>query len=63
MPNVTRGDRMGGLLTYLAGEGRHNEHTEPHLVNGDSATFTFYGDAELDRVAPGLVVHGLAFPQ
>lgn len=48
MPNVTRGDRMGGLLSYLAGEGRANEHTEPHLVNGDSATFTFFGDGELD---------------
>jgi len=47
MPNVTRGDRMGGLLSYLAGEGRSNEHTEPHLVNGDSATFTFFGDSEL----------------
>ena len=38
---------MGGLLSYLAGEGRSNEHTEPHLVNGDSATFTFFGDSEL----------------
>ena len=47
MPNVTRGDRMGGLLSYLAGEGRSNEHTEPHLVSGDSATFTFFGDSEL----------------
>jgi hypothetical protein len=47
MPNVTRGDRMGGLLSYLAGEGRSNEHTEPHLVDGDSATFTFFGDSEL----------------
>ncbi len=47
MPNVTRGDRIGGLLSYLAGEGRSNEHTEPHLVNGDSATFTFFGDSEL----------------
>jgi hypothetical protein len=48
MPNVTRGDRMGGLLSYLAGEGRANEHTEPHLVNGDAATFTFFGDSVLD---------------
>ena len=38
---------MGGLLSYLAGEGRSNEHTEPHLVSGDSATFTFFGDSEL----------------
>ncbi|TFC50486.1 relaxase/mobilization nuclease domain-containing protein [Cryobacterium shii] len=38
---------MGGLLSYLAGEGRSNEHAEPHLVNGDSATFTLFGDSEL----------------
>ena len=38
---------MGGLLSYLAGEGRSNEHAEPHLVNGDSTTFTFFGDSEL----------------
>lgn len=49
MPNVTRGDRMDGLLTYLAGPGRANEHTEPHLVNGDAATFAMHGDAVLDR--------------
>lgn len=48
MPNVTRGDRLGGLLSYLAGPGRANEHSEPHLVNGDSATFAFYGDSEID---------------
>jgi len=48
MPNVTRGDRAGGLLSYLAGPGRSNEHSEPHLVNADAATFTFYGDGELD---------------
>jgi hypothetical protein len=40
---------LGGLLSYLVGEGRANEHTEPHLVYGDSATFTMYGDGELDR--------------
>ncbi|GAQ54858.1 relaxase/mobilization nuclease domain-containing protein [Streptomyces acidiscabies] len=31
-PNVTRGDRTYGLLAYLYGPGRHNEHTDPHLV-------------------------------
>lgn len=38
---------MGGLLSYLTGEGRSNEHAEPHLVNGDSATYTFFGNGEL----------------
>ncbi|MEU6440401.1 mobilization protein [Streptomyces sp. NPDC047046] len=31
-PNITRGSRIYGLLAYLYGPGRHNEHTDPHLV-------------------------------
>ncbi|WP_051501498.1 relaxase/mobilization nuclease domain-containing protein [Nesterenkonia sp. AN1] len=34
MPNVTRGGRMAGLVMYLAGPGRANEHTNPQLVAG-----------------------------
>lgn len=49
MPNVVRGDRMAGLLVYLAGPGRHNEHEEPHLVAGDGALMAWYRDVELDR--------------
>ena len=37
MPNITRGGRMTGLLVYLAGPGRNNEHSNPHLVAGDAA--------------------------
>ncbi|MGP4104063.1 hypothetical protein [Nonomuraea sp. KM90] len=29
---VLRGDRTAGLLRYLYGPGRHNEHHDPHLV-------------------------------
>ena len=29
---VTRGARVGGLLRYLYGPGKANEHTDPHLV-------------------------------
>ncbi len=49
MPNITRGGRMEGLMTYLAGEGRTNEHEDQHLVAGDPAIMTMYGDDELDR--------------
>lgn len=49
MPNVVRGDRMGGLLVYLTGPGRSNEHTEPHLVAGDPAMMAWHDDAELGR--------------
>jgi hypothetical protein len=31
---VTRGADVGGLLRYLYGQGRSNEHTDPHLVAG-----------------------------
>lgn len=49
IPNVVRGDRMGGLVVYLAGAGRSNEHVEPHLVAGDPALMAWHGEAELGR--------------
>ena len=49
IPNVVRGDRMGGLMVYLTGPGRHNEHAEPHLVAGDSAMMAWHDDNELGR--------------
>jgi len=49
IPNITRGSRISGLMTYLAGEGRANEHEEPHLVAGDAAIMAIHGDAVLDR--------------
>lgn len=49
IPNVVRGDRMGGLMVYLTGPGRSNEHTEPHLVAGDPAMMAWHDDAELGR--------------
>jgi len=51
MPNITRGGRMSGLMTYLAGPGRSNEHSEPHLVVGDAAIMAWHDDAELDHQA------------
>jgi len=35
MPNITRGGRMAGLVVYLSGPGRANEHTNPQLIAGD----------------------------
>ncbi len=32
IPNITRGVRVGGLLRYLYGPGKREEHTNPHLV-------------------------------
>ncbi|MEV8212068.1 relaxase/mobilization nuclease domain-containing protein, partial [Streptomyces sp. NPDC079189] len=38
-------------MTYLAGEGRANEHTEQHLVAGDHAIMARHGYAVLDAAA------------
>ncbi len=63
MPNITRGDRMDGLLVYLAGEGRHNEHTDQHLVAGDAAVLTMYGYDQLDRATAVAIAHDLDEPR
>lgn len=50
MPNVTRGDRMAGLVMYLAGPGRSNEHTHPQLIAGhDVVTFEIEPGKDLSR--------------
>jgi hypothetical protein len=49
MPNITRGGQMGGLMVYLAGAGKSNEHEEQHLVAGNSAVVTMHGYGVLDR--------------
>lgn len=62
MPNIVRGDRMAGLMTYLAGPGRSNEHTEPHLVAGDAAMMAWHDDAELGRDAALAIARHLDRP-
>ncbi|MCW2763448.1 MAG: relaxase/mobilization nuclease [Marmoricola sp.] len=42
---------MAGLMIYLAGPGRANEHEEPHLVAGDSALMAWHDDNDLNRDA------------
>lgn len=49
IPNIVKGNRMAGLMVYLAGPGKENEHTEPHLVAGDPAMMAWYDDHELGR--------------
>ncbi|WP_298799528.1 relaxase/mobilization nuclease domain-containing protein [uncultured Pseudonocardia sp.] len=63
MPNVVRGDRMSGLMTYLTGPGRSNEHTEPHLVAGDPALMAWHDDAELGRDAALSIARHLDKPR
>lgn len=63
MPNVVRGDRMAGLMSYLVGPGRSNEHTEPHLVAGDPALLAWHDDAELGRDSALVIARHLDRPR
>lgn len=50
MPNIVRGGRMKGLVAYLAGPGRANEHTNPMVVAGDDrVTFAVEPGKELSH--------------
>lgn len=62
MPNVTEGGRTAGVLAYLVGPGRANEHTEPHLVAGDPAVMAWHGSDELARPAAFEIAEHLDSP-
>lgn len=53
---------MAGLLSYLVGPGRSNEHTEPHLVAGDAALLAWFDDNELDSEAGRSIAQHLDRP-
>lgn len=63
MPNIVKGSDMGGLIRYLAGPGRSNEHVEPHLVAGDPAVAAWHGYDELSRSAAGEIARALDQPR
>lgn len=47
IPNITAGSDPVGLATYLVGEGRSNEHENPHLVAGSPLVTAWFDDREL----------------
>src|SRR5947199_129534 len=49
IPNVTRGGKTHGVLAYLVGKGKREEHTDPHLVAGSPEAFLRCGGRELER--------------
>jgi hypothetical protein len=63
MPHIERGSRMSGLMSYLQGEGRANEHTAPHLVAGNSAVVVVHGYDVLDRAAALAIAEDLDEPR
>lgn len=46
MPNIVQGGNTGGLMRYLVGPGRANEHVKPHLVAGSGSIMRKWGDWE-----------------
>lgn len=60
MPNIVDGGDMGGLMRYLVGPGRANEHTEPHLVAGSRTIIKRWGDwSELSTAQAGEIARYL----
>lgn len=54
---------MGGLMSYLVGPGKTNEHVEQHLVAGDRAIMALYGHEVLDRAAAAAIAKDLDRPR
>ncbi|WIG19341.1 hypothetical protein [Kocuria rosea] len=51
IPNITKGDKPVGLMKYLVGPGRANEHTDPHLVGGSPLIMSWHDDVQLNEEA------------
>ena len=50
IPNVVRGGRMAGLMNYLVGPGRSNEHENQRMIAGDDrVTFAYNPGVELSK--------------
>ena len=44
IPNITRGGNITGVLSYLLGKGRREEHQSPHLVGGSVSAIATHGE-------------------
>lgn len=45
IPNIVKGKKMYGLVNYLMGEGRANEHTAQHVIGGSESVVFAHMDA------------------
>lgn len=62
MPNIVKGSDMAGLMRYLAGPGRAEEHTNPRVIAGDVVTMAVFGGA-IDVVRAGELAKLLDSPR
>ena len=51
IPSVTHGGNTPGVLYYLLGPGRREEHEDAHLVAGDAESVALYGGRHLAAAA------------
>lgn len=63
IPNVVKGSDMRGLLGYLVGDGRANEHRDPHVAAGDSYLQAWHGTENLDAKAAAEIAAYLDEPR
>lgn len=63
IPNVVKGGDMRGLVRYLVGPGRSNEHTSPHVVAGSPFVVAWHGNEVLNREAGAEVSDFLEEPR
>ncbi|MBR5951452.1 MAG: hypothetical protein IKZ87_08495, partial [Actinomycetaceae bacterium] len=52
MPNVVRGSNAAGLVYYLFGPGRANEHSDPHIIAAADVMAFMYGYVPGRRLIP-----------
>ncbi|MFD0760333.1 hypothetical protein [Arthrobacter ulcerisalmonis] len=63
IPNVSTGSRMFGLVQYLAGPGRANEHTNMHVVCASEQIVSVLDRQELDTENTRALGHEMNFPK
>jgi hypothetical protein len=63
IPNVTRGGKTAGVLRYLVGKGKREEHEHPHLVAGSPEAFLGCGGRELSAADAGELARFLDEPR
>lgn len=51
IPNIVTGGDTGGLMRYLVGSGRANEHENPHVIAGSRDIMRKWGDWETISVS------------
>jgi hypothetical protein len=63
IPNVTRGAKTIGVLRYLVGKGKREEHEHPHLVAGSPEAVRIAGERELSAADAGALARFLDEPR